>query len=209
MKKTLVVLVLMVAAIFLFACKNKTPKLTLDADKVDMYVGDTYEIKAVVENTENEIIYKIKEGTNLVTLNGKVITAIEEGTAVIEVTIKDVADLKAELTINIAKKAGPLHEHVVCPECGKCTSEECDGETSDKCLGHEPKHEHVVCPECGKCTSEECDGEASDKCLGHEPKHEHIACPECGKCTSEECDGETSDKCLGHEPKQEIGRAHV
>ena len=92
----------------------------------------------------------------------------------------------------------PKHEHVACPECGKCTSSECDGDEVDKCAGHAPAHEHVACPECGKCTDEECDGEEADKCTGHAPKHEHTSCPECGKCTSDECDGESTDKCQGH-----------
>ena len=56
MKKTLLIFILMFTAFCIIGCKNKTPKLTLDADKVDMYVGDTYEIKAIVENTDNEII---------------------------------------------------------------------------------------------------------------------------------------------------------
>ena len=62
----------------------------------------------------------------------------------------------------------PTHKHDVCAECGKCTSEDCDG-TMEKCLGHEeqPTHEHDVCAECGKCTSEDCDG-TMEKCLGHE-----------------------------------------
>ena len=31
----------------------------------------------------------------------------------------------------------PKHEHVVCPECGKCTATDCDGTVEDKCAGHE------------------------------------------------------------------------
>ena len=36
----------------------------------------------------------------------------------------------------------PSHEHVACPECGKCTAEDCDGADDVKCAGHE-----VVTPE--------------------------------------------------------------
>ena len=61
----------------------------------------------------------------------------------------------------------PVHEHVECPECGKCTSNDCDGIETDKCEGHEEKHEHVECPECGKCTSKDCDGTDAEKCKGH------------------------------------------
>ena len=62
----------------------------------------------------------------------------------------------------------PTHEHTVCPECGGCTAEDCDG-TSEKCPGHpvEPEHEHVECPICGGCTAEDCDGAEEDKCPGH------------------------------------------
>ncbi len=31
----------------------------------------------------------------------------------------------------------PAHEHVACPTCGLCTAEDCDGEESVKCQGHE------------------------------------------------------------------------
>lgn len=31
----------------------------------------------------------------------------------------------------------PTHEHVACPECGKCTAEDCDGAEDEKCAGHE------------------------------------------------------------------------
>ena len=33
----------------------------------------------------------------------------------------------------------PSHVHEACPECGKCTAEECDGIASEKCVGHETK----------------------------------------------------------------------
>ena len=35
----------------------------------------------------------------------------------------------------------PKHEHVACPECGKCTAEDCDGAEADKCAGHEVEPE--------------------------------------------------------------------
>ena len=33
------------------------------------------------------------------------------------------------------------HEHTECIECGKCTSEECDGKEEDKCMGHDLVHD--------------------------------------------------------------------
>ena len=33
----------------------------------------------------------------------------------------------------------PQHEHEACPECGKCTADDCDGASDEKCEGHETK----------------------------------------------------------------------
>ena len=195
MKKTFLSLTFMFVLMFLVACEMGTTKatLTLDVDSVDMYVGDTYEIEAVLENANNEIIYEVIEGMDIVSLDGNVVSALAEGTAKIKITVESFSNLEAELTVNVSKKAGSSHEHVICPECGLCLSEDCDGE---KCPGHIviPPHEHTPCPECGLCLSEDCDGE---RCPGHIviPPHEHTPCPECGLCLSEDCDGE---KCPGH-----------
>ena len=35
----------------------------------------------------------------------------------------------------------PKHEHVACPECGKCTADDCDGTEEEQCAGHEEKPE--------------------------------------------------------------------
>ena len=115
------------------------------------------------------IIYKIIEGNDYVSLEENIITALEEGTSVIEITVESLVNLKAELKINVIKPEEPAHEHVVCPECGLCTAEDCDGQEEDKCKGHAviPTHEHVACPECGKCTAKDCDGKEEDKCKGH------------------------------------------
>ncbi len=58
------------------------------------------------------------------------------------------------------------HTHTACPECGLCTSSDCDGKDTDKCQGHE-EHIHTECPTCGLCTSSDCDGNDTDKCPGH------------------------------------------
>ena len=41
----------------------------------------------------------------------------------------------------------PAHEHTECPECGKCTAEDCDGTEADKCAGHEEEPEQPEQPE--------------------------------------------------------------
>ena len=58
------------------------------------------------------------------------------------------------------------HNHIGCPECGRCTDAECDGEELDKCIGHTQKHEHIACQDCGKCISELCDGLKEERCQG-------------------------------------------
>ena len=138
MKKTLLVVMIMCMLSLLIGCVNKTPKatLTLEVENVDMYVGDTYEIKAVLKNSNNEIVYTISEGNDVISLKGNVITAISEGTAVVEVTVSDISDLKEELTINVIKKDDNTHQHQACPECGKCVAKDCNGAEADKCQGH-------------------------------------------------------------------------
>ena len=138
MKKTLLGLIVIFISIFLIGCRPNGPKatLTLDINKVDMYIGDTYEIKAVVKNTDNKIVYKAVKGADIISLNGNVVTAISEGVVTIEITVEGHKDLKEELTINVLKKEELIHEHAVCPECGKCIAEDCDGKEEDKCAGH-------------------------------------------------------------------------
>ena len=87
MKKTFLSLTFMFVLMFLVACEMGTTKatLTLDVDSVDMYVGDTYEIEAVLENANNEIIYEVIEGMDIVSLEGKVVTGLAEGTAKIKI----------------------------------------------------------------------------------------------------------------------------
>ena len=89
------------------------------------------------------------------------------------------------------------HKHVLCPECGKCISESCDGLEEERCKGHEENHEHILCQECGKCIVESCDGLEEERCKGHEENHEHILCQECGKCIVESCDGLEEERCKG------------
>lgn len=138
MKKKLLCLIFVVTSIFIIGCSNtiKNATLTLGMNEIDMYVGDTYEIEAVVKNTDNEIMYNIIEGATLIFLEGKIVTAVAEGTAIIEIAVKDFSNLKEKLKINIIKKEEPKHEHIACTECGKCIAKDCDGIEEDMCQGH-------------------------------------------------------------------------
>ena len=91
MRKTILGLSIVLVTIFLVGCQTgsfKQTSLKLNVDNVDLYIGDTYEIEAVVENSNNEIIYTIIEGSEFVTLEENVVTALAEGSALIEVTLE-------------------------------------------------------------------------------------------------------------------------
>ena len=166
----------------------------------EILIGEKHELDYTLNLISGEVTFESSNKKIAIVDAEGVVTAVAKGTAVITITCvtKD-KTYDAQVEIVVVEEE-PVHEHVACPECGKCTAEDCDGAASEKCAGHEPVHEHVACPECGKCTAEDCDGAASEKCAGHEPVHEHVACPECGKCTAEDCDGAASEKCQGHEP---------
>jgi hypothetical protein len=139
-----------------------------------MYVGDTYTIEALLENADNQILYKVIEGNNLISLDGKVVTAISEGTAVVEITVDGLSELKKELIITVSKKAEPPHEHNFVE--GKC---EC-GETDPSYI---PPHVHEFIE--GKCECGETDP-------NYVPPHVHEFIE--GKC---EC-GETDPNYVHH-----------
>ena len=70
MKKTLLGLTFLFTLMLLIGCAFGKPKasLTLDAEEVDIYVGETYEIEAILTNSSNTIIYKVVEGADFITL---------------------------------------------------------------------------------------------------------------------------------------------
>jgi len=138
MKKVILGIVFFLTTMFVVGCAPATPQasLTLKNNEVDMYEGDTYEIEAVLKNASGEIIYTVIGGEDLVSLEGNVVTALVEGKAVVQVTVAGYPNLKKELTINIMEKEH-IHKHVVCPECGKCMADDCDGLEEGKCLGHD------------------------------------------------------------------------
>ncbi len=154
MKKTLLVLILVFAAIFMISCKgkngcnNKTPE---------------HEHIACAECgkcTDPEC-----DGEDTDKCAGH--APVHEHIECLECGKCTDPECDGEEADKCAGHA-PVHEHIECLECGKCTDEDCDGEEADKCTGHAPVHEHIECLECGKCTDEDCDGEEADKCTGHD-----------------------------------------
>ena len=45
------------------------------------------------------------------------------------------------------------HVHTACPECGKCTAEDCTGTAEEKCAGHEVEKTYLTIAEVKKATS--------------------------------------------------------
>ena len=62
------------------------------------------------------------------------IVKVNDSFGIVELESEKFAVIKEEGVVT-----PPKHEHVACPECGKCTAEECDGDASEKCEGHETK----------------------------------------------------------------------
>ena len=103
MKKNLLVIVFLFLSLFLLACNNgnKDVKLVLDIDEIDIYVGDSHQIKASLENSDSELIYNVVEGSSLIYLKGNVITALASGVAVVEISVEDYPEIKKNFTVNI------------------------------------------------------------------------------------------------------------
>ena len=108
MKKGLFIF-LMLISIFLFSCKEKEEEKTFSFDEevVTIYVGDTYEItyktnmKDVVLNTYD---------TDIVELNGNMVTGLARGYATIYV---EVGDISVEMTVCVDKQKQVIPMHTI------------------------------------------------------------------------------------------------
>ena len=80
MKKTLLGLTFLFTLILLIGCAFGKPKasLTLDAEEVDIYVGDTYEIEAILTNSSNTINYKVNDEIYSITIMDDIVRLIKK-----------------------------------------------------------------------------------------------------------------------------------
>lgn len=105
MKRLFVSILLVVALLFLVSCDDTQPTLKVSQSTVDLFVGDTYDLKPTVSGLkEFELIYSVdKEG--IIEISDGKITALAGGTVVVTISIKDRDDIKSvQVTINVSNK---------------------------------------------------------------------------------------------------------
>ncbi|NLM33414.1 MAG: hypothetical protein GX203_04355, partial [Acholeplasmataceae bacterium] len=105
MKRLFVSILLVVALLFLVSCDDTQPTLKVSQSTVDLFVGDTYDLKPTVLGLkEFELIYSVdKEG--IIEISDGKITALAGGTVVVTISIKDRDDIKSvQVTINVSNK---------------------------------------------------------------------------------------------------------
>ena len=102
----------------------------------EILIGEKHELDYSLNLISGEVTFE-SSNKKIATVDEKgVVTAIAKGTVVITITCvtKD-KTYEAQVEIIVVEEE-PVHEHVACPECGKCTAEDCDGKEADKCAGH-------------------------------------------------------------------------
>ncbi len=94
----------------LFGCDDKTknPTISLLDNSVDLFVGEKYEVKPIVTNIVGDDIFDYSvDKENIIEINGNTITAINDGSVTITVSLKDFPNVRAILTVNVSKKVVP------------------------------------------------------------------------------------------------------
>ena len=116
MKKIFITLFLLVSALLLTAC-GKPITISLSETDIELYIEETYEIKASALNIENPVfIYEILNDDGTIELDHNTITALKKGITVVEVGIKDqekVEKVKLNITVkNISPTELTVQESV-------------------------------------------------------------------------------------------------
>ncbi len=91
MKKTIIIILLLVLVLFGFGCQ-KPITLDLSEKEIEITVGDTYEIKPIVQNLENPV-YDITCESDIIKIENNLITALVAGECEVKVAIKDNAEV--------------------------------------------------------------------------------------------------------------------
>ena len=91
---------------FLFACNNNKPKILLESNSIDLFIGQTYEIKYELVNAEDYFFSMLYDKENkTISLKNETIYAMNEGTAIIDMFLEsDEFDvIYTSLEINVSK----------------------------------------------------------------------------------------------------------
>lgn len=110
-------------------------------------------IKSVTNTTYGNMLIETYDGTEQLNVYGtynldgtkkygEMTSAPQVGQAVVLYGVMNnyngTVQMKNAWIVQIDDKVceAPKHEHVACPECGKCISKDCDGTAEEKCEGH-------------------------------------------------------------------------
>ena len=98
-KKILSVLLTLILCLFLVGCG--APTLTLVDETITLKAGETYEVKPVIEGTEDTSIVLVAQDQTLVSIEGNIVKALKAGETTVEVSLKVAPDAKATLKVVI------------------------------------------------------------------------------------------------------------
>ena len=114
-----------------------------EGNKIVVYGATATETALTFDKVTGKYTYKNAQDflTNELTATIAVGDTVE--LVVVKTSYNGAPQLNAIVTkVTKAEPEQPAHEHVLCPTCGKCTAEDCDGE--DKCAGHTTEPETPV-----------------------------------------------------------------
>ena len=164
----------------LFGCGEFAPSKSVKIDDVEpIKVGETLTLKVTLKGLEGSIKFASSDEKVLTVDELGQVVAISEGTAKVSATVKDIDQTYSdEVEITVIAKDPSSHTHEACLECGKCTSDECDGQDSEKCLGHTDTPTH-------DCNLFKSDWQNVDGALCGDKVPQQIICTECEKVLEE------------------------
>ncbi len=102
MKKILYI-VLFIGMIFLFTSCHKTIEISYEYDKVSMSVGDSLNVQPTVKGEKYTLNYEVSNNLAKVDEDG-ILEALNCGTVIVTVTVKENKNLKATLTVEITEQ---------------------------------------------------------------------------------------------------------
>ena len=159
MKKTLLFVFSAILAFSLLGCQMggnggqtndpdesfvQTPSIKLE-EVNPMEIGETQQLNVKLTLLSGTVKYESSDEDIITVSSDGIVTAVSSGKATVTATI-DSTDTNKEyshsIEIEVLPPAVLEHTHTQCLECGKCTAEDCNGEESEKCKGHDEVDTH-------------------------------------------------------------------